>query len=192
MTTKIVQAIPPPHRRRWYRFCFLLYALSLTSCLHTNLEPFKTNETALTRLQHANHRAITLNIDAPTTAYRTGAQFLLFFPLGSVYLADPAQSLRAIATEELLIAGFRLEPSSRQLQLQLKDLSLNAYDYLFVRNLRCHVVLGTKISNGRQQEKVTVEGAASNFEAFAFAPELTNTYEKCVREGVRKIVRELQ
>lgn len=179
-----------------YTFGALFSALVvLSGCATTQLQA-PADSAVYQRLSRANARPVSLSLQTSLKSSSLGAQFLLvMIPFGSIELGDPAGYFHRHAARALAFCGYSpvSAPDSPKISVEIKDASLSAYDFLFVRrisgSLSARAVLHDSRGNIQRISEVSHDG--ESYQQFAFEPELSALYGRVVEETFSALFGEL-
>ena len=165
----------------------LLLLCVFSSCMTTQLES-KEISTDLERLSYANWNPVCINITGETPK-SLGHQYLMpFIPVGEIVLDKPFKSfLFSSMFKVLSLAHFSPKFSSKSckdvLNINIKDVSLTAYDLFFTRRIKGKIKYKLVYTrNGVlydiKEDAVTV----SHYKKYAFKTELEYVLNKLLDE----------
>lgn len=177
-------------------FLVLLPVLACLSCASTSVKPYSRNNDVDKIKQFRTVRDVSLVLNAESNSTSNnflGLQYALFIlPLGRIYSQTLFEDLQLALSEQSLLSSknlqfIKLEPKSKaegtmaaDFSLEIKEISLNAYDWLFMRNLSCEIdaVLQSADPNLATSR---IQGEASAWLPFGFFYELSFVYKKCLQ-----------
>ena len=127
-------------------------------CLHTNLESYQPGA-AISRLATTNQRQVAVFTGFANPSNRLGFQYLfLVIPFGTISLTQAERHLKQTALRQLALRGFRPITCPQNspeicasidgtiegfLSIEIQNISLNAYDFIFFRRISCQIEVST-------------------------------------------------
>lgn len=183
-------------KRSWLNLLPWILTLVLNpGCVSTKLTP-RPIEPPFASLARANRNPINIVIESPGTELSLGHQFLFpIFPVGTISAPEAENFLSQSAFRELSLAGFTpLTDSVRHdaqptLSIALKSASLSGYDLFVTRKIKCSVAVTGLYSKDRGiPRQFTSEANVSEYETYAFKPELERLFDRCLRESMVRLL----
>lgn len=169
----------------------------LNGCAHTVFfgRPLDTTTFALAA---GADRPIHLSTCPVEDRLALGHQYLfVVLPFGSLTLGNPGTYLQRRAYAGMSLAGLRPLTDKRQandgpqLEVCIKDVSVTAYDLIFVRRATASVELTLTLVNNGISTTVTTAASNKMYVKFAFKDRLESMLDKAVDAAFEKGLREL-
>jgi len=174
-------------------------AFVLVSCVATPLRTESLTDDVIL-LAASNRKPIYLDIKVQNSELTVGRQFLLMLiPFGRVYLPAPETFVSRAVYQELSLRGYKpivdkdIKLPAPRLIIELEDMDVSAYDFLFLRRVVAKTSLkGTFYhKDDKTVYYATSKGRVSHGSKYAFAPTLTHSLNKALKESVKKLLNEL-
>ncbi len=169
--------------------------LYLSGCLHTPLSPRPALPGLLT-LNSLNSRPLRLEVTSNTKP-SLGHQFLfLVIPFGRISLPQSAEYLYNQLFEDLVVHGARVTPllehsfAIPKFKVEVLDINETAYDFIFIRWIRCSISVRVSYSPSHdiQGEPVEISESTSTLSPFAFRKELQQSLSNTVKKVSLRIL----
>jgi hypothetical protein len=181
----------------------LCHCLLLTGCLQTKLT-LPASQPAEQRIVRSASTPLALRMQLADTIAAPdetrGYQYLLFaLPWGRVLTPGLASDFARCLQRELALRGQYAcaDCVADPPLLELTTVSINAYDFLFLRKMS--VALEARLSRrvSRVEPEATqhvriLQASSSDFAAFAFAPQLSRVYHRALLALAQKVIMEAQ
>lgn len=172
---------------------FFVLTTTLGACTATIL-PTQPLSVELQKLNQVNNKRLRLLITRQENNSTVGYQYLmLLIPFGAVYISEPEQYLRYALYHNLGLAGYQLLPATSdielpQLTLEISEIKLNAYDFIFTRYIVAKAKVQASYYNPKRarENSVQLECRSTSYRRFAFQSELNQVWQECLEELVEK------
>lgn len=177
---------------------YLMFALALSGCMRTVIKVDPITEDVF-RLAALGEDEIGLSVTAPGLG-SLGSQYLLIaLPFGDVELKEPTKFVEETIYRELALRGFRpitdiaeLNDEVPLLSVEIKEISVNAYDFLATRKVAANVsITGTLLRNGEPVDRTTKSAEFSEFREDGFEPRLRRALTKAATKATKDLLDEL-
>jgi len=186
-------------QRRFRRFRCAILSLGIpliAGCFSTPL-PATPESDSVGRLVSAAEVQVPFYFAPPKSDERRGFQYLFVaFPFSSIYTPHLSSLVRYNLTVQAGLHRYALlEPTSTQgmqiprLVAGVKDVSVNAYDFIFFRRPVASVTLsGTYYSQRGKVQECEATGTHADYKMFAFDRELIFALEKATEDAATKLI----
>ncbi len=174
----------------------LLILTSLDGCFSTYLEPY-IPPTDLSSLVDSSRVKLPICIRSSLDNTSRGYQYLFFaLPLARIYTDDLKKMVLDKITTNAGLAGMGLIANSTcaertpHLQIQIKHVRVNGYDFVAIRKPSASITIDgvAHLSLGTVRE-CKASGSFSEYKRFAFAPDLSRALENATQEATTKLLK---
>lgn len=175
----------------------LFFTLFCTACLSTKITD-PGLDPGINRLISSAQKEISVKITSKIAADESiGNQYLLFIPFGSIKSGNSEQLVSNILMEQLSLLGFkpklRFDNSYAELNIQINQITLTAYDYIFSRKIYTKIDISAFLltPDGNLAKQSNRTSSNSYYKKFAFRPELEYSLSKVTQENIKLILGDL-
>lgn len=206
------------------RLLLIFFSLSSTllnsGCLRTRLEPISQTEQDQRLAQSNAHKplltSISYDFNSPLT---TGHQFLfIFIPFGALEIEQANSYMQPILFRQLALLGFQpiactdaspnsldtqtacLDPDKnspqRYLKIDIRDIQLSAYDFIFFRRASCQLELEARLIKYDHGQSELLRSRKTHFSdsqylKLAFRPQMQRFMNKCLSDAIDDLMTNL-
>lgn len=185
---------------KFYHICLVLIIFIFSACANTIIyKKTDFNEPASKNSPKLFLRAISLNSDYKDP---NGYQYALFaFPLGRVFIDAPEQQIYSEFAKELTLRGYApinyidqtKKNVAKKVIINIKKISLNAYDFFFFRRLVSVIALDVVLfQDNLVLGRAEILEKNSEYRSFGFEPQLTRLFNKTLKSASNEALNRLQ
>ena len=170
---------------------YCITILLCNGCITSNISQ-NSLEPASIKLAHLQTKTLGLKVTKTIDNY-AGHQYLLFIiPFGKVKIKDPVNDIFNITFRELALRGFQVAEANNQLEIEINDLSLSAYDLFLTRNLSSELSISCKLYRNGKLSKISLQKSTlSRFKSYGFEQQLKSLWQENTQNAIKACLAEL-
>ncbi|MCB0311295.1 MAG: hypothetical protein KDD42_08670 [Bdellovibrionales bacterium] len=181
-------------------FALFLILACTNGCLSTVIQS-ELPAAGLVELASGSSRPLKVYVKQTASNYAVGYQYLFFvIPFGVVRTPRLTDDIEQVLFRELSLKGYKPlivsnEPEDqRTLIVELHEIDVSAYDYLFFRHIVSSVSFTGELRSFRSTSRRVgpVTGRATAFKEFAFGPQLEHYFQKSLTIATQNLLTELR